>query len=288
MTSLRHRAIRASRAVLLIALGGLAGGCSYSNPTALEVHDESAADLKAVTATPGATTQPAATRDGPDERQREIDEASTGWFGFVAGTKLRAYYAVADLADTVSGAPARYGQQLASKDDPDARREGIMGLVDRPWGQTPTYTVAYARIAEDDRQDPLVRASALRALNRARVRRFTPLYVKDLADPSELVRLEACKALNRMPDANAVPDLIKLVGRAEEGKDVRIAAAEALRHYKRVDVARALVGLLGEREFGIAWQAQFSLRDVTGRNLGYDESKWLGYLSSPDKDKPLG
>ena len=39
-----------------------------------------------------------------------------------------------------------------------------------------------------------------------------------------------------------------------ESKDVRIAAADALRQYRTLDVARVLVTYLNETDFGVAWQ----------------------------------
>ena len=66
---------------------------------------------------------------------------------------------------------------------------------------------------------------------------------------------------------------------SDEAKDVRIAAADALRLHKTLDVARALMSVLNDREFGAAWQARQSLILMTGRDFRYDESAWLDYLS---------
>ena len=68
-----------------------------------------------------------------------------------------------------------------------------------------------------------------------------------------------------------------------EDRDVRIAAADALRHYYRLDVARELVGALGAREFALAWQSRRSLRTLTGKDHRYDQGAWLGYLTNPDR-----
>ena len=82
------------------------------------------------------------------------------------------------------------------------------------------------------------------------------------------------------------PLLVKILNRVEEDKDVRMAAADALRHYKTLEVARTLVLLLSDRDFGIAWTAHHSLKALTGRDLRYDESAWLEYLTGPEK--PFG
>ncbi len=107
-----------------------------------------------------------------------------------------------------------------------------------------------------------------------------------LGDENALVRLEATKALANVPDPAVVPVLIKLVNNAAEDRDVRIAAADALKHYRTLDVARSLAGQLAGKDFGVAWQSRQSLERLTGRDLKYDESAWLGYLTGPGK--PLG
>jgi hypothetical protein len=247
---------------VLTALFGvtIAGGC---------------AGIGATRASPGPTSRPSA---WTSQREREL--ASKGWWGQFT---TRIGWVFSDTADRISGTRKKLAEDLADKDNPDRRREGITGLVDHPYGEVSPYTVAYAAIVRDTSQEYLVRASALRALNRSRASEFQPLYLEQLTDSNEVVRLEACKALNRMPDVKAVPTLMQLAARPEENKDVRIAAVEALRHYKRLDVARALIPLLSEKEFGIAWQARRSLQDITHQKLGYDETKWLHYLSKPDK-----
>jgi len=168
---------------------------------------------------------------------------------------------------------------------PDERREGINDLVKRDFGKREPYTKRYEQIAQFD-NDWLVRATAIRALNRARHRESTPIFIKALNDPNEQVRLEACKALVHMPDDAAVTPLVRLVQSGEENRDVRIAAAEALQHYRSLEVARALANTLAGRDFGVAYQAHQTLTLITGRDLRYDEAAWLAYLTGPEK--PFG
>jgi hypothetical protein len=180
--------------------------------------------------------------------------------------------------------PAKYAQMMESP-SADARREGIGGLMDLDFAHKPPYTTRYAQIAQAD-SDPLVRATALRALSRSRDKSATDLFVKALGDPNKQVRLEGVKALINVPDKNAIQPLLKLLTRPEEDKDIRIAAADALRHYKTLEVARALVQMLSDRDFGIAYQSRRSLKALTGKDLRYDETAWLNYLTGPEK--PLG
>jgi len=158
---------------------------------------------------------------------------------------------VTQFVQNLSGdTPVKYARMTMS-DSADARRVGINGLVEKDFGKRPPYTDRYADLATLD------------------------------ADP--LVRLEAAKALRRVPDPDAAEPLLKVLNTPDEDKDVRIAAAEALQHYKRLDVARSLVALLSNRDFGLAWQSRRSLKSLTGRDLFYDDTAWLQYLTGPSK-----
>jgi HEAT repeat protein len=185
----------------------------------------------------------------------------------------------------------------AKMDDPlfpDKRRQGVNEVVVRPAGRRGPYTGKYIQLAQND-ADYTVRAIAVRALNRSRDASADPVFIRALSDDQPLVRLEAAKALNRLPDPSAVPLLIVHLqptydtgnfddtGRPiqqDEIQDVRIAAAEALAHYKALNVARALVDMLDSRDFGIASEARTSLRAITGQDFAYDQGAWLNYLTN--------
>lgn len=168
---------------------------------------------------------------------------------------------------------------------PDERREGILYLVDHRYGRREPYTELYRELAALD-PDYTVRAMAVRALNIARDTEASQIYRTALGDPAPLVRLEGIKALNNMPDPAAVPQLLQMLGDTQQPRDIRIAAAQALRHYRRLDVARVLINQLSSREFAVAWQSLQSLVAMTGENHGYDEGAWLAYLTRPNQ--PLG
>lgn len=190
------------------------------------------------------------------------------------------------LGDTARGrTPRQAAVKLEDPYFPDERREGINELVKRDFGKRDPYTKRYDQIAKFD-DDWLVRATAIRALNRARDRSATPTFVKALDDKNEQVRLEACKALVHMPDDSALPGLVKIVQNGDENRDVRISAAEALQHYHTLEVARALTNNLGGRDFGVAFQSHQTLILLTGHDLRYDEAAWLAYLTGPEK--PFG
>jgi hypothetical protein len=194
--------------------------------------------------------------------------------------------------------PARAAREMDDPSaTPDTHRQGIVDLVTQ-WDFThrSPYTTRYQQIAQDD-PNPTVRAMAIRALNISRDKSATPVFIAALDDDSDLVRLEAAKSLANIPDPDAVPPLLRVLegqrdplstarNDTEESKDVRIAAADALRHYHTLEVARSLVSQLDDRDFAIAWQSNRSLIALTGRNFWYDESAWLQFLTGPEK--PFG
>ena len=206
------------------------------------------------------------------------------------------FVAIYSAASRSSGdTPLKSARAMDNPDYPDVRIQGINGLVTRyEFAHHPPYTIRYAELAERD-PDYLVRATAIRALNISRDPTATPIFISALEDEHEPIRLEACKALNNVPDERAIPGLMRrLEGHrdaiveghpqeVEEDPDVRIAAAQALRRYPKLEVATALVGYLNERNFAVAWQSHRSLEQMTHADWNYDEAAWLRFLSGPKK-----
>jgi hypothetical protein len=187
---------------------------------------------------------------------------------------------------TASGdTPRKAVNLMMDKKSADNRREGIDRLLEYPYTRRPPYTGAYEALARAD-DDPTVRAAALRACSRSRDRKAVPLFIKSLSDRDDMVRLEAVKGLANVPDPAAVAPLLTLVNNPDANRDVRIAAVDALRYYRTLEVARALSSLLSDGDFSVAWQARRSLVYLTHRDFGYEEGAWLGYLAGPEK--PLG
>jgi hypothetical protein len=162
----------------------------------------------------------------------------------------------------------------------DNRRQGINKLLEFDYTKRDPYTTRYRQIGALD-ADPTVRAAAIRACNRARDPHATALFIKSLDDKSDWVRLEAAKGLVNIPDVAAVPALLRTLSNRDENRDVRIAAADALKHYRTLTVARALVAVLSDRDFAVSWQARKSLKYLFNRDLGYSDGKWLGFLTGP-------
>jgi hypothetical protein len=182
---------------------------------------------------------------------------------------------------TTGHAPAKYAKELFHR-NPDLRRRAIYVLSDERWGRRDPYTKYYGHMAVDDR-DQTVRAAALRALNRSRDAAQANAYLSELSDPSEWVRLEAVKAIANIPDPKAVPALLRLLADEQQTRDIRIASADALRAYRQSDIAQALIRVLSDRDFGLAWQARRSLNLMTAQDFRYNQEAWLKYLTTSSK-----
>jgi hypothetical protein len=193
---------------------------------------------------------------------------------------------VVDFYNYILGrTPFDAAKNLLDPASADRRRKAVFYLADRGYGRQEPYTVYYQEMARTD-MHATVRAAAIRALNRARDEQSIPLFIQALQDGNDRVRLEAAKALANMPDPAAQEPLIRRLVDAEEAIDVRIAAADALRHYRNAQTAQALVRVLRDRSFGVSWQARQSLLLMTGQDFRYDPAAWLTYLAGTES--PFG
>ena len=181
--------------------------------------------------------------------------------------------------------PIKAVSMMNDPNSADDRRAGINKLLTYDFTKRPPYTTRFRRISAFD-EDATVRAVAIRASNRARDIRATPLFVAALSDKSELVRLEAAKVLVHLPDPAAERPLMRVLADNNENLDVRIAAADALKHYHDIKNAQALAEALEDKDFSVVWQARRSLVYLTGRDFGYDDGAWLNYFVGPEK--PFG
>jgi hypothetical protein len=290
--------------VLTACLVALGGGCAKqrieaARRSAMREHRAHLATYTESAKTPEEAARTAALREqllhaewvqkghrvGNDWGADKILYSAAG-MGFLRGTGYLLFGLPGQLIDFASGdTPARAVKLMEDDHYPDARRRGINDLLRWDFAQGGPYVRRYREIARND-PDPYVRSIAIRALNRCRDAEARPIFVAGLADANQLVRLESAKALVNLPDPSAAEGLIRLVTRPEEERDVRIAAADALGYYRRLEVARALTPRLGEHDFSISWQARRSLRRLTGRDFFYNEAAWLEYITGPAK--PFG
>lgn len=165
-------------------------------------------------------------------------------------------------------------------DNADLRREGLLTLASRSYSNREPYPALFEAKAKYD-QDPLVRATATRIINARRIAASRPALVAALADGNPRVRTEAAKALANLPDPAAEVKLRQLLLNEAEAPAVRVAAADALRHFDSLETRRALIAQLADRNFAVAWQARRSLFLSTGEDFRYDQPAWLDFVSQP-------
>jgi hypothetical protein len=199
-----------------------------------------------------------------------------GFDFFIVDPTVHVYdYFVGDTPDVAA-------RQMFDESSADNRRRGIYRLAEEEYARQGTAERdEWAHKASYD-SDYTVRAAGIRVLNRCRDAGKTQLYLDGLKEEKPLVRLEAAKALANVPDPQAVEPLLDHL-QNDLSHDVRIASADALRCYKTDQVANALISVLNDTDFGVAWQARQSLRLMTAHDYHYDEAAWLNYLSGSSK-----
>ncbi len=156
--------------------------------------------------------------------------------------------------------------------DPDKRRQGVVGLSAKSWGLKEPYLKGYAALLKTDK-DPLVRAAAVRALGRAQDPNYAPDVTRALLDTDTTVRQDAATALDNVyNDGSAMALRSRAMSDADQ--DVRAGSCRALRHHHSIAVVRTLVDCLSDKAFSVRFQAHQSLVEVVGKDLGYDPESW--------------
>jgi hypothetical protein len=193
-----------------------------------------------------------------------------------------------DLAKGIVAPTPRAAAEMAlDQHDPDRRREGTLLLANAPWGGNPTYLRMYRDYVQFD-NDPLVKATAIRALAKHGVAEDAPLLAPHLVNDNVQVRWEAAKGLQRLHNPVVVPDLLATLGREDEHSDVRVAAACALGQYPEDRVFQGLVAALDVRELAVNIQAGRSLGLLTGQDFGLEPRAWLEWYNSVEGDRFAG
>lgn len=183
-----------------------------------------------------------------------------------------------------------YSKMASDLDSNDAnrRRAAILDYAQSIGARDEGIRKAYRVMAQYD-NDPLVRAAAVRAIN---ITRDTDpdagaVIIKALKDGHDAVRLEASKAIANLPQQGVAPQLVSILNDEKQPLDLRIASADALRHYRSPESARALIRQLGQTSnFALSWQSRRSLFLMTGKDFRYSEAAWLDFVASPEK--PVG
>jgi hypothetical protein len=163
--------------------------------------------------------------------------------------------------------------------DSNARRKGLTLLSNSPFGGAPEYLLLYRDYIEHD-LDPLVRASAIKALarfgNSNDAMLIAPWLDMSLTE-SVQVRRAAGSALQRLHNPEVVPTLLRSLRNQDEENQVRTAVAIALGQYPEKRVYNGLIFGLRAINLSINLASAQSLHMLTGQVFGTDWDEWYDW-----------
>ncbi len=179
-------------------------------------------------------------------------------------------------------------------EDADARRKAINHIARSRWVRTDQAVMALAAIARTD-FEPQVRCAAIRALRKCYDDRpVEPLWMtlnhsqfpNEVRPPPPEVRWDAVEVLGEfcrlglvpLDKQDAVCDTFISHGLDDQDRDVRIAAARGLAYFQSRKVLEALISMLRHRDFGIVFEAERSLVELTGQTFEHDPDAWQAWL----------
>lgn len=166
--------------------------------------------------------------------------------------------------------------------NPDKRRRGTTLIAGSPYGGAEAYVRAYADMTQND-SDPLVRATAIRALARHGSPEHAIVIAEQLTHASPQVRWEAAKGLQRLHNPAIIDVMIKVLQNEDEDADVRMAIADALGQYHEDRVFQALLVALDHSELAVNTHALNSLRTLTGEDFGMNRGAWFRWREAVDQ-----
>ncbi|TWU42433.1 HEAT repeat domain-containing protein [Novipirellula artificiosorum] len=139
------------------------------------------------------------------------------------------------------------------------------------------------QIMENDQSPEMRRLAILASGKMSSATEAVPLIEMGLDDDSMKVRMEACRALGRIDDAQSSQMLAATYG-SETNQDVRHAAIESLSQHKNPTSVNSLRLALDDRNPATRDLTMQSLRDVTGKDLGGDAEAWIAELEKGSTD----
>jgi HEAT repeat protein len=126
-------------------------------------------------------------------------------------------------------------------------------------------------------KDPLIRLEIIRALGGYPGPDADAVLKAAMSDADVNVRVAACEAMGKRGDSQAVK-LLSDALRTDVDADVRLAAAKALGESKNKEAVAALGEALNDSDPAMQYRAVLSLRQVTGKDLGNDVTRWQQYV----------
>ncbi len=223
-----------------------------------------------------------------------------GRLGVILGTTLL-LAGCADRADKGFKAlvyrptPQRAVLYALQEESPDARRRYLRGLINRKELKQDWAVKALDVIARTD-ADAQVRCIAIQGLARSQrpeavVTALAILNPKTTTRPVRIgeddVRLDCLNLLLGYLQANHLPQdqreptrQVMLKAAADEPNlQARMAGLRGLRYFPDPESLKQLVGTLRETQFGLKYEAEMSLRCLTGYFGDYEAAAWEKWLA---------
>lgn len=164
----------------------------------------------------------------------------------------------------------------------DNRYRGVSLLAESTFAGEDVYLELFSDLASDP--DSAVRAAAIRGLANHGRPEHAAIVARALTDESDLVRLEAARAAQRIHNPIIVPALFgRLDPQTEREHDVRGAVAHALGQYAEPRVLDQLVAALRDPSLTVNRHAAEALTVLTGADFGLDPIAWLEFVRETDQ-----
>jgi hypothetical protein len=192
--------------------------------------------------------------------------------------------------------PQRAVLYALQDENPDARRRYLRGIIDRKELKQDWAVKAFDVIARTD-ADPQVRCIAVQGLAQSQRPEAvdTALAILDpktttrpVRSGEDDVRLDCFNLLLAYFQAGRIPqdkmDPIRQVmlkaAADEQNQQVRMSAVRGLRYFPQPDSLKVLVTVLREAPFGMKFEAEMSLRCLTGHLGGFEADNWDKWLAA--------
>src|SRR5271157_3931841 len=134
--------------------------------------------------------------------------------------------------------------------------------------------------------DALIRSEIIKTLGEYPLPSALPVLKAALQDPDPDVRITACDALGKRPDADAAELLVGIL-QNDKVQDVRLAAARGLGQTKDQRAIAALGDVLTDPDPAMQRRAVVSLENITGKDLGNNVDRWQKFVKE-EHPQPAG
>lgn len=233
----------------------------------------------------------------PDAQVRRLSR-----LGLILGSAALLLSGCADKADKSFKAlvyrptPQRAVLYALQDERPDARRQYLRGLINRKELTQDWAVKALDVIARTD-TDPQVRCIAIQGLARSQrveavdtaVAILNPkTTTRPVRNGEDDVRLDCLNLLLDYLRAGKVPQdrmepirqILLKTAADEQVVQVRMAGVRGLRYFADADSLKVLVTVMRESHFGLQYEAEMSLRCLTGHVGNFEAKDWDAWLAT--------